>query len=363
MTAEPSIPFSPTVIGLIADCLQSAPVDVSIERVTGDASTRAYFRARANQQSLIVAFYGSSFDERLSGVERLAMLEMENPSARLSFASDPIAYLEATALFLEAKLPVPKIIGVSGENRVIFIEDVGDARLQDWMQRRPTDELREAYRRAMHLIVAIQEATNLTKQSGVICSELSFDEAKLKWELGFFFVNFVNKYLNLKLDAATSMAIQQDFKTLCADLAARPRVLTHRDYHTRNLMMKDGEMFIIDHQDARMGPASYDVASFLSDPYAAIDDAIKQEMLDYFIDLKSQSNQPLASVEAFHEELHLMTIQRMVKAIGTYAYQAAVMKNETYIGYIAPAARAALASINTVQRFEHLRTLLEKALP
>ncbi|MEW6126050.1 MAG: phosphotransferase [Acidobacteriota bacterium] len=362
MTAEPSIPLSETVIGLIARSLQATPERVSVERVTGDASTRAYFRARANEQSLIIALYGSPFDERLSGAERLTLLEMDNPSARLAFASDPIAYLEATALFLEAQLPVPKIIGVSGENRVIFIEDVGDARLQDWMQNRSISGVREAYQRAMQLIVKIQEATELTKQSGVICSELAFDEAKLKWELGFFFVNFVNKYLNLKLDAATSMAIQQDFKTLCADLAARPRVLTHRDYHTRNLMMKDGEMFIIDHQDARMGPASYDVASFLSDPYAAIDEAIKNDMLDYFIDLKSSSSQPLASLEAFREELHLMTVQRMVKAIGTYAYQAAVMKNEIYVSYIAPAARAALDSMHTLQRFEPLSALLEKAL-
>jgi hypothetical protein len=51
----------------------------------------------------------------------------------------------------------------------------------------------------------------------------------------------------------------------------------------------------------------------------------------------------------------------MLKAIGTYAYQAAVMKNDTYVGYIAPAARSALAAMTTLNRFDATRALLEKA--
>jgi aminoglycoside/choline kinase family phosphotransferase len=361
MSAISETTLSTEITEQAARCLNAKADAVVITRVTGDASTRAYFRASANQQSVIIALYGSPFDERISAIERLRMLEMDNPSARLSFASDAVAYLEATALFLEAGLPVPRILATSGVNHVVLIEDVGDARLQDWMQGRSIEEVKAAYARAMRLIVEIQEATKLATEAGSICSHLCFDEAKLKWELGFFFVNYVNKYLNLKLDAATSIAIQQDFKTLCAELAARPRVLTHRDYHTRNLMMKGDEMFIIDHQDARMGPASYDVASFLSDPYAAIDETIKEEMLDLFIALKADSSVPLGDPEAFRQELHLMTIQRMLKAIGTYAYQAAVMKNEIYVGYIAPAAQAALASMAALGRFDAVRALLEKA--
>src|ERR1051325_4648213 len=121
------------------------------------------------------------------------------------------------------------------------------------------------------MIVKIQEATKLATVANSICSCLAFDEAKLKWELGFFFANYINKYLGMKLDPATANAVNQDFKSLCAELAARPRVLTHRDYHTRNLMVHDGKLYIIDQQDARMGPASYDLASLLSDPYAGLD--------------------------------------------------------------------------------------------
>ena len=97
----------------------------------------------------------------------------------------------------------------------------------------------------------------------------------------------------MRLDPATSNAVQADFKELCSELAARPRVLTHRDFHARNLMMYEGEMFIIDHQDARMGPASYDVASLISDPYATLDADLMSELVERFIEGKAASRQPL----------------------------------------------------------------------
>jgi N-acetylmuramate 1-kinase len=347
---------------LAAECLQASVGDITISNVTGDASTRAYFRAKANHKSVIIALYNAPFDERVPAVERLVTAEAQNPAARLTFASDPCAHIETTALFREAGLPVPRVLASSGKDNALFIEDVGDTRLQDWLEGRSESELKEAYRHAVAMIIKIQEATHLATVADSICSCLAFDAAKLKWELGFFFANYINKYLGLKLDPATANAINQDFKSLCSELAARPRVLTHRDYHARNLMMHNDEMFIIDQQDARMGPASYDLASLLRDPYAAIDSAVAEEMVELFIELKAASSVPLESVEEFRQELHLMTVQRMLKAIGTYAYQAAVMKNQVYVGYIEPATRAALASMKALGRFDTTRALIETAI-
>lgn len=102
--------------------------------------------------------------------------------------------------------------------------------------------------------------------------------------------------MKLKLDPATANAVQAEFKALCAELAARPRVLVHRDYHARNLMMHSQRMFIIDIQDARMGPASYDVASLISDPYTTLSDELASEMVERFIEEKAKSTEPLDDV-------------------------------------------------------------------
>jgi aminoglycoside/choline kinase family phosphotransferase len=339
-----------------------APFDkVLITRVTGDASTRSYFRARAEGSSVIVALYASPFDETERAADRVARLEAINPAARLTFASDPVAYLEATKLFLEAKLPVPPALGCSGKDALILIEDVGDTRLQDWMAGRSQAEIRDAYARAVALIVKIQEATGLALAADTICSHMAFDEPKLRWELGFFFANYFNRYLHMKLDPAVAGALQQDFKSLCSELAARPRVLTHRDYHARNLMMAGDQMFIIDHQDARMGPASYDLASLVNDPYTALEQDVAGEAVELFIEMKAKSSVPLTDVAEFRRELELMTVQRMLKAVGTYASQAAVANNTSYVAYIKPAIERALRAMRSLDRFEATRALLERS--
>jgi N-acetylmuramate 1-kinase len=360
MTAAEKDP-SERIAELVSRYLHASIADVSIDRLTGDASTRSYFRVSTPQESLIVALYGASFDENEGAVARLAAAEAANPAARLTFANDPCAHIEVTALLLEAGLPVPALLKTLGADSMMFIEDVGDIRLQDWMSERSEADAFEAYRYALELVVRIQEATGRALETDSICSHLAFDDAKLRWELGFFFANYFNKYLRMKLDPSTANALQADFKTLCSELASRPRVLTHRDYHARNLMMHGDRMFIIDYQDARMGPVSYDVASLISDPYTALSPEHVAELTEQFIGMKASSKLPISDVSEFQLELELMTVQRMLKAIGTYASQAA-SNNPIYVPYIEPAATRALAAMEHLGRFEATYNLLKSSL-
>jgi len=345
----------------VASCLNVDPSDVSITKLTGDASTRSYYRARSGERTVIVAQYGSPFNERETAVERLARLEAENVSARLTFANDPCAHLEVTRLLLDAGLPAPRILAVSGSESAILIQDVGDVRLQDWIDTRAEKEVTKAYRQAVEMIVRIQDATEAALEADSICSHLAFDEAKLRWELGFFFANYFNRYLHQRLEPAVANAVQADFKTLCAELAERPRVLTHRDYHARNLMMHSGQMFIIDHQDARMGPASYDLVSLVSDPYTTLAPDTIAELTDLFIEKKSVSRVPIPDLGEFRTEMELMTVQRMLKAVGTYASQAA-QNNLAYVSYIRPAINRAVAGMGRLSRFDATRELMTKSL-
>lgn len=350
-----------SLLELAARHLDVSVGSLQVTRLTGDASTRSYFRLANNSSSVVVAVYGAPFDETEPAADRLARLEAVSPAARLSFANDPCAHIEVTRLFLEAGLPVPKILKVSGSDRALLIEDVGDTRLQDWLQTCDPTQARRAYEDALGFIVKLQEATERANASESICSRLAFDEAKLRWELDFFSENFFNRYLGLELSPETEAAIQHEFGSICSELAARPRVLVHRDFHARNVMVCGDAMFIIDHQDARMGPASYDVASLLCDPYAALEQCVRRDLLDYFIDAKMKSRMPIEDTAAFVAEYEMMTVQRMLKAIGTYACQAAVMKNSVYLPYIQPAVDAAITSIRSLGRYSSTGALLESA--
>jgi N-acetylmuramate 1-kinase len=352
--AETSAKIAP----LAAAYLDVPVAELAVTKLTGDASTRSYFRAQTEGSSVIVALYSAPFEESERAVDRLARVEAANPSARLTFANDPCAHIEVTDILRQAGLPVPRVLMTSGRDAVMLIEDVGDVRLQDWLNGRADAETIDAYRRALEMVVRIQDVTERALEADSICSHLAFDEAKLRWELGFFFANYFNRYLHIRLDSATANAIQVDFKTLCFELGARPRVLAHRDYHARNLMMRQGELFIIDHQDARMGPASYDVASLLSDPYTTLPPDAVSELIESFIEMKAKSRLCLTNVDEFRSEIALMTIQRMLKAVGTYSSQAAA-GNMIYVPYIKPAIERALVAMKSLGRFEATCALLD----
>ena len=114
------------------------------------------------------------------------------------------------------------------------------------------------------------------------------------------------------------------------ELAAEPRVLCHRDYHSRNLMLHDGSLYIIDFQDARMGPDTYDLASLLRDSYVDIADRELDELIAYFLALKGREPTP----REFRRRFDLMALQRNLKALGTFGYQTTTRRNPVYIQYI-----------------------------
>ena len=345
------------------------PADqIVLTRLAGDASSRAYFRARlgggagsnhnSHDPSVIIALYPAPFDASETAAARLARSEAADPALRLTFANDPCAHLETTRLFLDAGLPVPGVIGVEGSERVMLIQEVGDCKLQDWLGQSSPDEKAEAYRNAIELIVRIQELTGIVLTSESICSKLALDEAKLKWELDFFFKNHFDRHLAVDLTPECRQAVDNEFTELCREMAALPRVLVHRDYHARNLMMRDGKIFIIDHQDARMGPESYDLVSLIADPYAGIEQDLALNLVEHFVELKAASRLPLSSVERFRDGLELATVQRMLKAVGTYSSQAALHGNPVYLPFIAPAVKSALAAMRRINRFQTLQRLL-----
>src|SRR4030095_11138346 len=116
------------------------------------------------------------------------------------------------------------------------------------------------------LIAKIQKATDKAFEMNSISSRLAFDEAKLSWELDFFFDHYFGSLRGETLRHGEVAEVKAELNDIAAKLAAAPRCLCHRDYHASNLMIDPRKrMRIVDHQDARMGPASYDLVSFLLD--------------------------------------------------------------------------------------------------
>ena len=133
-------------------------------------------------------------------------------------------------------------------------------------------------------------------------------------------------------------------------------MLCHRDYHSRNLMLHDGRLYIIDFQDARMGPDTYDLASLLRDSYVDLTDRELDELIAYFLALEGARSADGRG--EFRRRFDLMALQRNLKALGTFGYQTTTRGNPVYIQYIPRTLRYVRANLEQIPAFARLRELL-----
>jgi aminoglycoside/choline kinase family phosphotransferase len=176
----------------------------------------------------------------------------------------------------------------------------------------------------------------------------------LTWELDFFIKHFVEAYRGVVIAGSARSELRQEFSGIVAELAAEPRVLCHRDYHSRNLMLHLDRLYIIDFQDARMGPDTYDLVSLLRDSYVDLPDQTVDELIAYFLALKGETGKEAE----FRRRFDLMALQRNLKALGTFGYQTTARRNPVYIQYIPRTLRYVRSNLEHLPHFARLRGLL-----
>ena len=231
--------------------------------LTGDASDRRYFRVlRRNGPSRVLALHGEPFD------------------------SEALPFCRVAQLLAAMPLPIPAILDRAGDLGILLLEDLGDITLQAHLGAAPAAEHSRLYRYAVSLIEALQRRGAELASPAYPPYGVAFDVDKLLWELDFFTKHYVEAYRGASISAPDRDALKVEWRRLAEELAGEPRVLCHRDYHSRNLMLHQGELYIIDFQDARMGPDTYDLVSLLRDSYVDLSEATVDELIAYFIALK-----------------------------------------------------------------------------
>ena len=309
--------------------------------LTPDASTREYFRIPWRKGTAVAAVYPEPFDPTVH------------------------PYLDVTRLFLECGLPVPEIYDVDGEAGIIVQEDLGNKQLCKVFDEISDEEREVLLEQAIDIIATIQGATSKAFERDSICSRLAFDEAKLAWELNFFFEHYFSSYRKETLTHGQTAELKVELNDVAAELAACPRVLCHRDYHTANLMVdKSGRIRIVDHQDARMGPASYDLVSLLLDRQPAPPSLAEVRAHRLFLlDARRREGLPAIDPDDFCKEFRLMTIQRGLKATGTFSYQTAVCgRGVFYERHIEPTLLIVLQAAEWLQRFPVLQRMIKERI-
>jgi len=321
--------------------LASCRLPEDFSPLTADASTREYFRINwRGGSSAVACVYPEPFDPAEQN------------------------YLDTTHLFQTAGLPVADVFDVDGDRGIIVLEDLGDTTLRDVLMLKQSGGDPRTINEAISLIAMIQTATKTAFDLDSIASKLRFDREKLLWELNFFKTHYFETFRNRPLTVTDDAALTAEFEELSEDLESRATVLCHRDFHAANLMIdRCGRMRIIDHQDARIGSPAYDLVSLLLDRITTLPSPEwLAEKRRYFLDVRRTLGLQKLDETDFAYEFRLQTLQRCLKAAGTFSYQS-VMRNKTYfIPFIIPMFKITVRAISNLGRFPVLNEILQREI-
>ena len=298
-----------TLIEEYLDVKKFSHAIVDITRLTGDASTRRYYRLTFEDQSSAIAC-------------------LDKPTSN----DFDLEFVTITKFLAENGISVPEIFISLPEKGFILEEDLGDkTMLSELASKISSLEIDELYQQAINEIVKVHKIA-IKNENKPYYLDRFFDSDKLMYEVNLTIDNFVI-HLCGESDKSQSIAIlREEFSKICSFLSTRKRwVVTHRDYHSRNIMFKNGKLKLIDYQDLRLGLPTYDLVSLLEDAYYKIDGKLRDSLRQSYYDQLKYNYQ---SFDEFIEEYNLMAIQRIFKAMGSFSYIWKERKDHRYLKYI-----------------------------
>jgi len=287
--------------------------------LSGDAGARRYFRV----------------DHPQLGTALVVMYPPPDPEK----PDDPYYDFRALQAFLDPVVRVATIIQCADDERCMLMEDLGDASLEKRLTLNPDEEMHWAEEVGGLLATWLGLLTEGAPSRAFFMLR-AFDREKFDFEWNYCRENFFRDFL----DKEPPRWLERLMEEAHGALEPRARFLAHRDFHVRNLMVQGDRLVVLDFQDARRGPATYDLASVLFDGYwdwspeagALLTDQVRQELG--------------WSERLLWEELNLSALQRNFKALGTFGHQLLHKKK----AYFAPAIPRTLRHIlGHFQRMNH----------
>jgi aminoglycoside/choline kinase family phosphotransferase len=262
----------------------------TIEPITKGGSDRAYWRLRGDGLSLIC---------------------MEYTTAR----PDNAAFVPVTRFLASLEVPVPEILALREDERLVWLEDLGVDDL--WAHREaPWPERRALYESTLAAVVRLHRIGE-ARLAELAAPELQppFDSALYRWEQDYFFDNFIAGSLGRAGDAER-LREADAFSALIADLVALPRALVHRDFQSQNVIIREGAAWLIDYQGLRLGRPEYDVASLLYDPYVVLAEEEREHLKRFYFELLA----PTGDYPDWERIYHRCAAQRLMQALGAYSF-------------------------------------------
>jgi len=292
---------------------------LSWEEIAGDGSQRRFYRVTGKE-------------------ERWVVMVHERPPKDLRGITENDSFFYIAGHLRAKGVPVPEIYHYDKERGWFIMEDLGDCHLQTEVKEIKGDrgQIIEIYQKVIDLLVIIQ-----------VKGREGFDPARthnapydgdfmLAWESGYFHRAFLKGYLDLEFP-------DEELREELKDLAQRAveawaGYFLYRDFQSRNIMIRERGLGLLDFQGARLGPLQYDLASLLLDPYVELEEGVREELLAYYLE-RIQERIALGPQE-FRELYPFVALHRNMQILGAFAFLSQRMGKDYFRQYIPPAVKS-----------------------
>ncbi|MDR2018735.1 MAG: phosphotransferase [Syntrophobacterales bacterium] len=266
----------------------SAAMELTL--LTARGSDRSFFRLKAETSTYILIRYDPA--------------RMEN------------SYYAAITEFLrDIGLPVPRLIRHDPENHLMLMEDMGQADL--WSFRHDPWETRETlYKKTLAVVYRLHSFPEKAFPIGRVRLMDEFNPRLYQWERDYFKENFVTGACGIELEQTFADELEMELSALAGRLSATTHCLVHRDFQSQNVMIRDGEPYLIDYQGMRFGSPFYDLGSLLLDPYVSLLEEEIEELLDFYYELSEWNIDRTSFTDLFWDA----SAERLMQALGAYGF-------------------------------------------
>jgi len=262
----------------------------------------------------------TGYEQLISGVSRKIILRIYTGNGSYigiynQNVKENLAFFSYTDSFTECGMNVPKVLYISRNKQLYFLNDLGSKTLFDYLKSGPEREnIFRFYERAIKDLVRFQVYGKSFVDFRYCYETLFFDKTQIKSDFEKFSDYYIKKFSGGKINGKNRF-----LNSFCAEILNAPLYLfMYRDFQPRNIIKNRSRLFYVDYQSGRYGPPQYDLISFL---YSGSIDITKEER-KILTDLFYQSISEFVHIDKkyFYNSLKYFALMRIVQLLGSYCY-------------------------------------------
>jgi N-acetylmuramate 1-kinase len=260
---------------------------------------------------------------------------MQNPPNTEFKKKENIAYLRIGKHLNNKGLPIPEIYEYDLSSGSFLLEDFGDINLQKAVS--CTKDRIGLYEKVLEILMRLGFEGAHGFDTNWCCQTTTYDRSVMRqYESDYFRDSFLKNFLGIKSEFPELEPSFEHLATMASE--ADNHYFLHRDFQSRNIMIKDNRIGILDWQGGRLGPLAYDLASLYSDPYVNLTEKEREQICDQYVSLLRKTKS--YSVESFKKYFPYLTIQRNLQILGAYSYLFKVQGKSYFEQFIPPAIKS-----------------------